>query len=152
VQTPRADPRWEDEPHPWAYIDAVWLGVDLQGHVAVFTTAGFGPVPMEIDQHLADVEAAVVQVEQLPVIGSANYTGQPASGCYIPVDYSVRGFYVYDWEAYRTYDGPYTQMASPAVPVSVSQLPAEVRAVAQLVKFPVKFADGPQATDSGGWF
>jgi hypothetical protein len=152
VQTPRADPRWEDEPDPWAYTDAPnWLAVDLQGHVALFDTVAYGPVPMGVGEHLADVDAAVERVEQLPVTGSAGYSRQPASGCYMPADYSARGLYAYDWQGTK-YDGPYKLMASPDVPVSVSQLPAEIQHVAQLVQFPVKFADGPQAAGSGGWF
>lgn len=97
---PRADPRWKDESHPRSGVEFDWLGVDLQGHVAVFTTAGFGPVPMQVDQHLDDVDAALDRVGQLPVIGSAGDIGRrSADGDYSDwAAYSAKGFYAYDWE------------------------------------------------------
>jgi len=147
VPMPRADPRWKDEFHPWSGFEHDWLGVDLQGHVAVFTTAGYGPVPMEVDQHLADVDAALDRVGQLPVIGSACDTvRRSADGDYPDWDaYSAKGFYAYDWQGQEN-GGPYLRLSSPAVPISVSQLPAEIRAVAQLAEFPLKFADEPEIT------
>jgi hypothetical protein len=140
---PRADPRWKDESHPRSGVEFDWLGVDLQGHVAVFTTAGFGPVPMQVDQHLDDVDAALDRVGQLPVIGSAGDIGRrSADGDYSDWNaYSAKGFYAYDWEDQGS---RYQRLSSPAVPISVSQLPAEIRAVAQFAEFPVKFADEPE--------
>ena len=44
VAMPRADPRWRDEFHPWTGTGHDWLGVDLEGHVAVFATGGYGLV------------------------------------------------------------------------------------------------------------
>lgn len=140
MQMPRADPRWKDEWHPWSGLEHDWLGVDRQGHVAVFMTAGFGLVPMQLDQHLDDVDAALDRVRQLPVIGprwirwlhgdSSTWLSDPA-----------KGFYAYDWNESR---GRYQRESSPAFPVSISQLPEEIQAVAQLVEFPVKFGDQPE--------
>src|SRR5260370_34771393 len=63
VQMPRAHPRWG--------IEFDWLGVDRQGHVAVFTTAGYGPVPADVNQHAADVDAALDPVRGLPATRAA---------------------------------------------------------------------------------
>ncbi len=32
-------------------IEFDWLGVDRYGHVAVFSTAGYGQVPVKVNQH-----------------------------------------------------------------------------------------------------
>jgi hypothetical protein len=138
-------PALEDEFHPWSGFEHDWLGVDLQGNVAVFTTAGFDPVPAAVDQHLADVDAALDWVGQLPVIGLACDT-VGAAGDYPDWDaYSAKGFYACDWQGQEN-GGPYRRLSSPAVPISVGQLPAEIRAVAQLAEFPLKFADEPEIT------
>jgi hypothetical protein len=139
VPTPHANPRWLNEFHLRYGEEFDWLGVELQGHVAVFTTAGFGPIPMAVDPHLTDVDAALDQVRQLPDLESpaeirlrfGHYSDWHA--------YSAKGFYGYDWD--EASSRRYERRASPAAPISVSQLPAEIRAVAQLVEFPVKFAD-----------
>jgi hypothetical protein len=133
---PRAHPRWG--------IEFDWLGVDRQGHVAVFTTAGYGPVPVDVNQHLADVDAALDRVGELPVIGSADIMGRSDDGDYSHwYAYSAKGFYAYDW---RVWDGPYQRLSSPAVPISISQLPVELQAIAHFADFPVNFADEPEVT------
>lgn len=135
MQMSRAHPRWG--------IEFDWLGVDRQGHVAMFTTAGYGPVPVEVDQHLPDVDAALDRIGQLPVTGSAaNVVRRSTDGDYSDWHaYSTKGFYAYDWQVW---DGPYQRLSSPTVPVSISQLPAELQAVTRFAVFPVNFADEPE--------
>jgi hypothetical protein len=134
VEMPRAHPRWG--------IEFDWLGVDPQDHVAVFTTAGYGPVPVHVNQHAADLDTALDQVRRLPVTGSAgNVAQRPADGDHSDSHaYSGRGFYVYDWQLWH---GPYQRLSSPTVRVSISQLPSGLLAVAHFAEFPVSFADEP---------
>ena len=40
-----------------------WLGVDQHGHVAVFISWGWGPLPVGIDQHLDEVDAAMERIQ-----------------------------------------------------------------------------------------
>jgi hypothetical protein len=142
VPTPHADPRWLDEDHPRCEVEFDWLAVDPQGHVAVFTTAGYGPVPMEVDPHLTEVDAALDQVKRLPDLESPDEIRLRFNEFSDWHAYSAKGFYAYDWNGGPSYwFGAYERRATPAAPMSVSQLPAEIRAVAQLVEFPVKFAD-----------
>jgi hypothetical protein len=54
-----------------------------------------------------------------------------------------RGPYAYDWQLWH---GPYQRLSSPTVPVSISQLPAGLLAVAHFAEFPVSFADEPDIT------
>jgi hypothetical protein len=134
---PRAHPRWG--------IEFDWLGVDRHGHVAVFTTAGYGPVPVDVNQHFADVDAALDRVGQLPVTGSVGtVVRRSADGDYSEWHaYSAKGFYAYDW---RVWNGPYQRLSSPTVPVSISQLPVELQAAARFAVFPVSFANEPEIT------
>jgi hypothetical protein len=133
----RAHPRWG--------IEFDWLGVDHHGQVAVFTTAGYGAVPVNVTQRLADVDEAVDQVGQLPVIGSgSNLVRRSADGDYSSWHaYSAKGFYAYDWQVWH---GPYQRLSSPTVPVSINQLPEELQAVCRLAVFPMNFADEPEIT------
>ena len=124
-------------------IEFDWLGVDRHGHVAAFSTAGYGPVPVEVNQHHADVDVALDQIRELPVTGSAivqHRGGGDYSDWYA---YSAKGFYAYDWQVWA---GPYQRISSPTVPISINQLPTELRAVAHFAEFPVSFADEPEIT------
>lgn len=100
----RAHPRWG--------IEFDWLGVDRRGYVAVFTTAGYGAVPVDVNQHAADVDAALEQASGLHVTGSASdLVPSPADGDYSDWHaYSGKGVYAYDW---RLWHGPYQRSLSP---------------------------------------
>jgi hypothetical protein len=76
MEMPRAHPRWG--------IEFDWLGVDPGGHVAVFTTGGYGPVPENVNLQLDDVDRALEHVRGLPVIGEAGQIITPADGNYAP--------------------------------------------------------------------
>jgi hypothetical protein len=98
MEMPRAHPRWG--------IEFDWLGVDQHGHVVVFTTAGHGPVPENVNRHLNDVDGAIEHLHHLAVTGEADQIIKPASeGNY--ADWhtdSARGFYAYDRNIWH---GPY---------------------------------------------
>ena len=50
-ELPRDHPLWGRE------FD--WLGIDRHGRVAVFSNAGYGPLPETVNERLADVDAAL---------------------------------------------------------------------------------------------
>jgi hypothetical protein len=113
----------------WEYGDKFlelmweWLGVDSQGHVAVFDTVGEGMLPATVHQHQDEVDAVMDRVEE--------FRGQAAYG-----------FYFYEWgESWVSCR--YIRRFAPDVPVTVSQLPAELQAVAHYAEFIVPFADAP---------
>jgi len=137
MEMSRTHPRWG--------IEFDWLAVDRHGHVAVLTTAGYGAVPESVNEHLAEVDAALERVGELPTIGSAgNIVRRSADGDYSNwYSYSTKGFYAYDWHVWH---GPYQRLSSPTVPISVDRLPSQVQTVARLAVFPVNFADEPQIT------
>ena len=76
-----------------------WLGVDQHGHVAVFISWGWSPLPVGIDQHLDEVDAAMERIQELPAIGPPShdlYDARARSVFY--EEYATKGFYVYHWD------------------------------------------------------
>jgi hypothetical protein len=130
--------------HPLRGRQFDWLGIDRRGRVAVFSNAGYGPLPETVNERLADVDAALESAGELPVIGSAGNTENSGGGDYsFWHSYSAKGFYAYDW---GEWGGPYRRLSSPTVPVSIDRLPDQLQAVARLAVFPVDFADVPEIT------
>jgi hypothetical protein len=108
-------------------IDLTWVAVDAAGRLAVFTTAGEGPVPPSALQASASAEAAVAA---LPVVGGT----QLLIDCPRPDDFiafAERGLYAYDWrDAHRTAassSGCYELVALPLRPVLIGELPKNLR-------------------------
>jgi hypothetical protein len=135
-ELPRDHPLWGRE------FD--WLGIDRNGRVAVFSNAGYGPLPETVNERLADVDAALERADELPVIGSACNVENSGGGDYsFWYSYSAKGSYAYDW---RVWGGPYRCLSSPTVPISIDRLPDQLLAVARLAVFPVDFADECEIT------
>jgi hypothetical protein len=135
-ELPRDHPLWGRE------FD--WLGIDRNGRVAVFSNAGYGPLPETVNERLADVDAALERTDELPMIGSASNVENIGGGDYSSwYSYSAKGFYAYDW---RVRGGPYRRLSSPTIPISIDRLPDQLQAVARLVVFRVDFADEPEIT------
>jgi hypothetical protein len=135
MEMPRAHPRWG--------IEFDWLGVDQRGHVAIFTTAGYGAVPENANLHLNDVDRAIEHLRSLPLIGGADQIVKPSSdGDYADWHtYSARGFYAYDWHVWH---GPYIRLSVPTVPIAIGSLPSDMQAVAHYVTFELDFAQASQ--------
>jgi len=57
--------------YPWG-LDWEWLAVDRDGHVAIFVTAGEGPIPVTIlDDDYPTCDDLEPFVQGLPVSGGA---------------------------------------------------------------------------------
>jgi hypothetical protein len=126
-----------------------WPGVDQHGHVAVFISWGWGPLPAGVDQHLDEVDAAMERIQELPAIGPPR-TATYDVGHLFPFwdEYAAKGFYVYHWDGAGAYDESrrYHRYIAPPVLINVSRLPPELQAVAHFAEFTVTFADAPQIT------
>jgi hypothetical protein len=108
-------------------IDMPWVAVDAAGRLAVFTTAGEGPLPQSALQVSAAAEAAVAE---LPTVGGSRLLVNYAR----PDDFIAfagRGLYAYDWyDAHRTAatsSGCYELVAAPLRPVLIGELPQSLR-------------------------
>ena len=127
-----------DKTYP-ADIDCMWLAIDQNGQLAVFLTAGFGPVPMialtQVHSESTNVERLVQDMDE---IGEAHLlVTVPIPDDFI--DLARRGFFVFDWtDIHRTNRQKidrYELVAVPNEPGKLGALPPELALLVQPVKF-----------------
>ncbi len=125
-------------------LDYAWLACDAEGHVARFTNAGEGPIPVVVlaNRELADRAESLTRV--LPFVGDHEMRVSLPD----PTDFSQiarRGLYGFDWQdATRTTGrgGCYEIVSRPLRPLRVEELPQELRRLAGVVQFGgLRFAD-----------
>ncbi len=90
-----------------------WLAVDGIGHLAVFSTAGWGPVPVSVLSHVDEEKQFLDPTRP-------------------PAEVAMRGFYVYDW---KHWNGPYVRVAKPKVPSLAVDAEPEFRRLANVSRF-----------------
>src|SRR5262249_20308087 len=80
-------------PHGWDYA---WLAVDACGHVAIFTNAGVGPIPVAVLADRKTADRAEELVRQLPERGGCELlVSFPRPDDFI--GFARRGLFAYDW-------------------------------------------------------
>ena len=95
-----------------------WFAVDSMGHVAHFSSAGFGPIPRQVLARLEEADDLPLRLLALPIIGSAK--GHMAGRIDDWLEMAKRGLYSFDWSSNR-----YQLAATPSVALHTSALPAE---------------------------
>ncbi len=128
--------------HPRLGIEFDWLAVDPSGALAVLTSAGYGPVPKAVREHVESVDAALELINTWPCVGGSisqpGDTGNHADWR----DLAARGFYAYDW---KDSFGPYVRLAVPTTPLTVDNLTDEgITGIVVLARFTVDFASATQ--------
>lgn len=125
-------------------LDYAWLACDAEGHVARFTNAGVGPIPVVVLANRELADRADLLTRGLPFRGDYDMCVSLPD----PTDFSQtarRGLYCFDWEdAHRTAgrSGCYEIVSRPLRALMVDELPQELRRLAELVRFDeVRFAD-----------
>jgi hypothetical protein len=111
-------------------IDCAWLAADSTGQVAIFTTAGEGPVP---EAALSAIETLEANVHLLPEVSAFELLvsiKRPEDF----VAFASRGLFAYDWSdihktAVNTLNA-YELLARPISPITVAELPASLRVLA----------------------
>jgi len=94
-----------------------WVAADQSGSVAMFSTAGFGPIPDGVLEQRDHHSSIIENVENLAeILSSADLLTNTGP---VPV-------FVYDW---TVNSGPYRRTQSPrsAYPVRVDDLPKQLR-------------------------
>jgi hypothetical protein len=137
----RQEESMDGYPYGWDYG---WLACDAADHVAVFTSAGLGPIPLSTIALRPDSDKAERLAERLPVRGECEPNTDAWTECF--KEFARRGLYSYDWQdvhrAIVAKTQHYELMARPAMPALVSELPAEVALLAQLARFgSLRFAE-----------
>lgn len=127
-----------------ADIDCVWLVSDIADCLAAVVTAGAGPLPEGVFDgpvHLFDLEH---RLRQLPVVGAANALIEDGDMTSF-LDLAKRGLFVFDWtDVYRTRRASieaYELAAVPACAIHTSDLPADLRVIAQRQRLSSAFGD-----------
>lgn len=109
-------------------VDCYWAGHDRNSHVAVFVTAGEGPVPSRL---LIDglIDWIGEQIDNLPettTVAAAVHFPNPDAFA----DLARKGLFVYDWQdAHRSgpdASGCYELVAAPTSPIQLTSLPFEL--------------------------
>ncbi|WP_433013573.1 hypothetical protein [Kribbella sp. CA-294648] len=115
-----------------------FLAVDSAGHVAVLSSAGYGPIPELVLAAREVVGRADDAIEALPTFTQAVRDNPEREGNFSDwYSLSERGLFAYDWNLWH---GPYKRIASPAEPLNISSLPEQVQAAARLLQIPYLFA------------
>ncbi|MGI4738093.1 MAG: hypothetical protein ACRYG7_23235 [Janthinobacterium lividum] len=99
-------------------MDFDWFAQDITGAIGLFSTAGYGEIPLEVLQHVA-AHRALTDTILLPHWGSLA----------VWKDYARMGLTVFDWQHW---DGPYKKAAPP-----LDAMPALLReAILQIPRLP----------------
>jgi len=119
-----------------AGTDLVWLAADADGLLAAFVTAGEGPIPATALESALTEPGLEAQLLHLPVSSSHQLlTDVPNPTSFIEL--SQRGLFVFDWtdvhRMLREATHKYELVCRPDRPLSVSELPPVLRAVARSV-------------------
>lgn len=119
-------------PEGWDYF---WLASDREGHIGAFTNAGLGPIPL-VALPTVQTEDIEVQLRKLPRVSQAQVVFPDPGDDWIEM--AERGVFAYDWhdlhrkqsEDRRMYD----LFAVPTKPITIDSLPADLAAIAGLVR------------------
>lgn len=128
----------------YAWEDYEWYAADAVGHVAVFTTAGIGPIPVSVLTARPLADAFAEAVWKMPARGRATMLiSLPTPDDYI--HFASCGFFAYDWhDVHRTIlkTHRYEMLSRPGTPIHVSELPEQFQSLLRCTTFvDVSFAD-----------
>jgi hypothetical protein len=134
-------------------VECHWIASDARGQVAVFVTAGTGPIPLAaFGPELPTLDDIGDGVEALDFTSDF----RPAAGlCAADIDLARRGLYAYDWSDIHRSGAllnAYELMAAPTQPVALDSLAADLRRFARAVHFAeLSFSDAA-TLDPSAWF
>lgn len=127
-------------PEGWDYE---WVWVDRDGYLAVFTTAGVGPIPLFVQEARPQADDVIDLIYDLPRQGDFELlVNLPRPDDFI--GFAQRGLYSYDWaDIHRTSgkSGKYEIQSKPKNPLPSSEFADALRLYLPNQCFPLLFAD-----------
>ena len=105
--------------------DLDWFAVDVDGHLAHFTSGGSRVVPAKVVASESDLERATVMLRALPMIGKAKICFRAPGIIDTWIDMAKRGLFSYDFisEDNNYFEkGHYRLIARPESPVRIESL------------------------------
>ncbi len=123
-----------------------WLPVDAAGHIGLFSSGGYGPVPLAVVNHLGDVEEALGRLAVMPV--TSECVEEPAGGKFeFWIEPARRGFFGFDWGPGQ--EGSFTRLTVPSRPVKAADLvDRDLQTAAALVQLSIEFNTATQVEAS----
>ena len=118
-------------------MECVWLASDQEGNLALFITAGHGPIPK-----------AALSEEHFDGVDDLLHALRPRTTAQVFLtdkntadfeDLATLGLFVFDWKDDTGRRDAYDLAAAPAEPMRVADLPANARALAEMVRLPLSF-------------
>jgi len=121
-------------PH-WGF-EFDWYGLDTGSQVAMFSSAGFGPVPAVVMNHERQLYEWTLQCDSLPDLGEClECPNQPGNyGDWIRM--AERGFFTFDCGS-----GRYERWTVPSRPILFDELPSALSRLARIVALDLAFDD-----------
>jgi len=116
-------------------VEFDWWAADHDDHVAVFSTAGYGGIPVQVLDAYGDepTEPELGHLlGQMTSKGGWREEGRGPGTCDEFRQLGAHGLFVFDW---RPLSGPYERIIVPQQPLYVSDLPHAVREAIVLVLF-----------------
>jgi hypothetical protein len=115
-------------------FDVGWIATDAIGHIALFTTAGRGPIPDSALPSTEDCEEWVLSLSEVSDVNSVT----SMSGANAFVAFAKRGLFAYDWSdvhraASQALNG-YELQYRPLSPLTLDDLPTPLRPLAELTR------------------
>jgi len=128
--------------------DFDWFGVDADGHLAHFTTAGFKRLPASVSESAEDLESVTDYFDKNAPIRGAHrvdsesvarfkeWHGEENESRYLAsfISMADRGLYSFDIDTYVRPGIAYCRIAIPESPLLLSDLPNEVREIVERTK------------------
>jgi hypothetical protein len=97
-----------------------FLAVDGAGHLGVLSSAGYGPIPVEVLER-ADLEAERIEtIQEWPHTGGFVTVGEREGDLSYWTSLSERGLYCFDW---KHWSGRYLAVSRPAAPLMAVEAP-----------------------------
>jgi len=97
-----------------------FLAVDGAGCLGVLSSAGYGPIPVEVLERV-DLEAKRIEtIQEWPRTGGFVTVGERDGDLASWTSLSERGIYCFDW---KHWTGPYLSVSRPAAPLMAAESP-----------------------------
>ena len=122
--------------HPWFNGEFDWVASDSKGKVAIFSTAGKGPIPVNVSEDGEFLEEIIETIRQLPACCKAIQVSD-CGHCTDWLEVSKRGFFGFDWDSRRK---GYRLISLPESPLKLENIKVnEIQKVARKTVLPIDF-------------
>lgn len=123
-------------------LETEWFAVDRDGHAGLMSTAGFGPIPGKVLDHLDAVGEATRAINDVPRRSEVEWLPDSPDAFETWVPWIRRGFFAWDWAV-----SDYSIIGRPTHPALIDEIHATaISGLARLVRFDLCFNDVRELT------